>query len=456
MLSIRLRSMGEGCGETPACGGQCPHKIEKNPPLFLIDTSSMEPLLASYHLPFEAFRDLVTDGNMVVTDYIALDGYFHQNGMESYLTTDTMTIWVSQEEDAADPLFTFLSDHDYVVRESNLYGNENGWNMPYYKKIITDHPSGAIVVINYVLPAKGDPLSLLLTHLPVSTISWWESETDQFFTGWEEMTLQKKVFVKGMGPLEDPTLIDQYSPLCQEILGYLRFFGFQICEEPCVYVEEEDTREVLKKEDPFAGMTAFDLMAYEEVGCRDHLRASPWNILLQVGDTFHAYDRRVLARMMMEKEIVARGHHFFTTPHHQSVEEYTLTLLRTSDYSVVELVHAYDATLDATRHVTSVYHVNFYSVEGWQHGTIGATVSAPLKTEVTPIEPYVPDQVEVDAALDAVLAGPAAASSAARHEAMMALYRSAEQELDRERVLMAELAESLARYMVNGVPPREE
>jgi hypothetical protein len=257
-----------------------------------------------------------------------------------------------------------------------------------------------------------------------------------------------------MGPLEDPTNVGQYRPLCQEILGWLVFFGFQICEEPCVYVEEEDKREVLEQEDPFAGMTAFDLMAYEEVGCRDHLRASSWNILLQVGDTFHAYDRRVLSRMMMEKEIVARGHHLFTTPHHQSVEEYTLTLLRTSDYSIVELVHAYDATLDATHHVTSIYHVNFYSVAGWRCGDIGTTVSAPLKAEVVdaPVVPYVPDQ-EVNAALDAVLVG-SVASSAERHDAMMALYRSAEEELEHERSLMAELAESLVRYTMN-VPPRE-
>ena len=136
-------------------------------------------------------------------------------------------------------------------------------------------------------------------------------------------------------------------------------------------IEEADTRAGLKEADPFAGMTAFDLMAYEEVGCRDHLRASPWNILLQVGDTLHAYDRRVLDRMMREKEIVARGHHFFTTPHHQSVEEGIFMYLRASDYSVMELVHAYDATLDAASHVTSVYHVNFYSVEGWQHGDSG-------------------------------------------------------------------------------------
>jgi hypothetical protein len=200
-------------------------------------------------------------------------------------------------------------------------------------------------------------------------------------------------------------------------------------------VEKEDRREVLERDDPFAGMTAFDLMAYEEVGCRDHLRASPWNILLQVGDTLHAYDRRVLTRMMMEKEVVARGHHFFTTPHHQSVEEYTLTLLRASDYSVVELVHAYDATLDASNHVTSVYHVNFYSVEGWQHGDIGITVSAPLKTEVmeAPVEPY--------------------AEIHARHDEMMALYRTAEQELEEQRVLMAELAERLSREMSYHPPP---
>jgi len=401
----------------------------KRKTLFLTDTSSMEPLLAPYQLPFEAFRALVTEHDMLVTDHIALDGYFHQNGMESFLTTDTMTIWVSQEQGEVDPLLTFLSDHRYTVYETHMYGDENGdedgWSMPYHKKIITEHPNGAFVIINYVVPAKGNLLSLLLTHLPVSTISWWESDSDQFFTGWEELTLQKKVFVKGMGPLEDPTNVGQYSPLCQEILCYLRFFGFQICEEPCVYVEEEDKREVLKEEDPFAGKTAFDLMAYEEVGCRDHLRASSWNILLQVGDTFHAYDRRVLARMMMEKEIVARGHHFFTTPHHQSVEEYTVTLLRTSDYSIVELVHAYDATLDATHHVTSIYHVNFYSVAGWQHGDIGATVSAPLKTEVTPIEPY--------------------AEIHARHEELMGIYRTAEQELEEQRVLMAELADRLAR-----------
>lgn len=396
----------------------------------------MEPLLAPYHLPFEAFRRLVTDNGMVVTDYIALDGYFHQNGIESALTTDTMTIWVSHEEDAEDPLLAFLSQHDYVVRESHLYGDENDWeqmDVPYDKKIITDHPSGAIVIINYVSPAKGDLLSILLHYLPLSTTSWWESDSDRFFTGQEEFTLQRKVFVKGMGFLEDPTIVSQYSPRCQEILGYLLFFGFEICEEPCGYVEKEDRREVLEREDPFAGMTAFDLMSYEEVGCRDHLRASPWNILLQVGDTFHAYDRRVLTRMMMEKEVVARGHHLFTTPHHQSVEEYTLTLLRASDYSVVELIHAYDATLDATSHVTSVYHVNFYSVEGWQHGDIGTTVSAPLKTEVTPVVPY--------------------AEIHARHDEMMALYRTAEQELEEQRVLMAELAERLSREMSYYPPP---
>ena len=416
----------------------------------------MEPLLAPYHLPFEAFRRLVTDNGMVVTDHIALDGYFHQHGIESTLTTDTMTIWVSQEEDAEDPLLAFLSQHDYVVRESHLYGDENGWEVPYYKKIITDHPSGAIVVMDYVLPAKGDLLSILLHYLPLSTTSWWESDTDCFFTGWEEFTLQRKVFVKGMGLVEDLTNVDQYPPRCQEILGYLLFFGFEIGEEPCMAIEEADTRAGLKEADPFAGMTAFDLMAYEEVGCRDHLRASPWNILLQVGDTLHAYDRRVLDRMMREKEIVARGHHFFTTPHHQSVEEGIFMYLRASDYSVMELVHAYDVTLDATSHVTSVYHVNFYSVEGWQHGDSGITVSAPLKADVVeaPVEPY-----QVDAALDAVLAGPAAASSAARYEAMMDLYRSAEEELEEQRVLMAELAERLSREMSydshSHSPPQE-
>ena len=428
------------------------HKIEKEELLF-IDTSSMEPLLATYHLPFEAFRRLVTDGGMVVTDHIALDGFFHQNGMESALTTDTMTIWVSQEEDAEDPLLSFLSQHDYVVRESHLYGDENDWeqmDVPYYKKIITDHPSGAIIIMNHVLPSKGYLLPILLHYLPLSTTSWWESDTDRFFTGWEEFTLQRKVFVKGTGFLEDPTAVDQYSPRCQEILRYLVFFGFEIGEEPCMAIEEADTREVLKEADPFAGMTAFDLMAYEEVGCRDHLRASPWNILLQVGDTLHAYDRRVLDRMMREKEIVARGHHFFTTPHHQSVEEGIFMYLRASDYSVMELVHAYDVTLDATSHVTSIYHVNFYSVEGWQHGDSGTTVSAPLQADVVeaPIEPY-----QVDAALDAVLVGPAAASSAVRYEAMMALYRSAEEELEQERVLMAELAERLSREMSYHPPP---
>jgi hypothetical protein len=120
----------------------------------------------------------------------------------------------------------------------------------------------------------------------------------------------------------------------------------------------------------------------------------------------------------------------------------------------MELVHAYDATLDETHHVTSIYHVNFYSVEGWQHGDVGMTVSAPLKTEVLPVEPYVPDQVVINVAMDD--AGPAAASSAVRHEAMMDLYRSAEQELERERVLMAELAEHLSHYMERDALPREE
>ena len=78
----------------------------------------MEPLLAPYHLPFEAFRALVADRGILITDLLALDGYLLQNGIDSSLSIDTMNVWISHEEDAVDPFVSFLMEYDYVCQST--------------------------------------------------------------------------------------------------------------------------------------------------------------------------------------------------------------------------------------------------------------------------------------------------------------------------------------------------
>jgi hypothetical protein len=304
----------------------------------------------------------------------------------------------------------FLRENGYIVQAETEHESPS---TPFHKKITLVHESGPLIILYEVSPTKGPLLPLLRQYESMSITSWWDSHADDFMTEHETSTLMKQVFIKGSWQQEVP--MGNHSSL--EKIDVLVYCGFTVIEEPCMALNQPDAREWLDTMDPFEGLTAFDLMAYEDVGCCDHLRASVWNVLVCVGNVFHAYDRRVLYQMMREKEYSLQGHCFVTSPHQQTMTKRVLHYLCTSDHSVIEWVHAYDLP------ERSIYDVNFYTVDQWRRRTPGRVVLSPWVTDNR-------QRLGVD------------------HRAMIEQrirdgYRTIEEMVEHERRMMAQLVEDL-------------
>ena len=409
----------------------------------------MEQLLLSYHLPFHEFRAFINEHNMLVTGLVALEGYLLQNGVECAPMKKEISVWVhhnnrhrrdvvleayllrdgarildayrdqdseddsdqdseddsDQEWGALEWFMFFLKGHGYQSAENSRVFCQPA---PFYHTHCMTHESGPTILIHKVMPTKGPFLPLLSQYNPISVTSWWDSRENVFMTTYETITRAKQVFIPR---LQNTTHV---SSLQHDILSYLVSCGFTVIEEPCLPLHQEDTRAILETMDPFEGYMAFDLIAYEEIGCIDHLRSSAWNVLVCVNRAFYAYDRRVLFQMMREKEFVLQGHRFVTSPHQQSISEQALTYLCTSDYSVLEWVHAYDTS------ERSFYDVHFYTVNQWKQRTSDRVILSPLKTHIDP------------------------------RSNMENAYHTIEEMLERERTVMAQLIEQLQHRIDNA------
>ena len=402
----------------------------------------MERIIHSYWFPFEEFRAFVADHSMIVTGFAALKGYLLQNTIELASMKDSMDIWTYYEEerqrhgqgreqddhvvwgdgvmveedddhDSNDHMvwfLLFLREYGYIIQGDVEHPSQP---TPFHKKTTMVHESGPMITIYEVSPTKGPLLPLLHQYESTSITSWWDSHTDYFMTEYETSTLMKQVFIKGRWQQEAA----MRHPSSLEKLDDLVYCGFTVIEEPCIALNQPDGRELLDTMDPFEGLTAFDLMAYEDVGCCDHLRASVWNVLVCVGNVFHAYDRRVLYQMMREKEYILQGHCFVTSPHQQTMTQRVLHYLCTSDHSVIEWVHAYDVSEQ------SIYDVNFYTVDQWRHRTPGRVVLSPWVTDNR-------QRLGVD-------------HGAMGEQRIRDGYRTIEEMIQYERMIMAQLVEDL-------------
>lgn len=367
----------------------------------------MEYLIKSFNLPFESFRSFVTENNLIVTGNAATSGYFRQEDLPPYPEDGELFIWSSPTTEQT--LLDFLERHNYQLLSTISFANlifDGGIPYSWYTKEyrlfnrvnVENIDLDSIIIVRVC--QDNDPSEMLHSILRSDTdslTSWWISQTDRFETAYPHLTKEMKVFLhnrveyvwlnRPMNSIEFYQMIG-FTLVDKEVVNDVA----NVEEERCKPMSVEDDRKELSKsvgdaepfEDPFDGKKAFDLIAYEDVVIADFLRESKWHMVLQVGETFYAFHRKTLDRMLREHSIMTySGVILIDTPYRQTITNDVLDVLCHSDYSVMELIHEYDVSIDDKE--KSVYRVTFSTISQWRVGDIGYLSRPPPKEEIQPV-----------------------------------------------------------------------
>ena len=363
----------------------------------------MQDLIKSFNLPFESFRSFVTDHNLIVTGNAATAGYFRQEGLQHYPSEGELFIWSSPTKEQI--LLDFLERHNYQLLSTISFANlifDGGIPYSWYTKeyrlfnrVNVDNVDLDSIIIVRVCQ-DDDQLEMLQSILRSDTdslTSWWISETDRFETAYPSLTKEMKVFLHNRV---------EYVWLNRPMnsIEFYQMIGFtlvdkeeeQVIEERCRPLNVEDDRQELSTsstsadafEDPFDGKKAFDIIAYDDVVIADFLRDSKWHMVLQVGETFYAFHRKTLDRMLREHSTMTySGVILIDTPYRQTITNDVLEVLCHSDYSIMELIHEYDVSINDKE--KSMYRVTFSTIAQWRLGEVGYLSSPPPKDEIQPV-----------------------------------------------------------------------
>jgi hypothetical protein len=361
----------------------------------------MQGLIESFNLPFDSFRSFVTEHRLIVTGNAATSGYFRQEDLPPYPKEGEMFIWSSPTKEQI--LLDFLERNNYQVISSVLFADlifNGGIPLSWYTKEyrlfnrinVENVDFDSIIIVR--VSQDDDPLAMIDSIRRTDTdslTSWWISETDRFETAHPLLTKAMKVFLHNRV---------EYVWLNRPMnsVEFYQMIGFtlvdkekddEVIEERCRPLSSEDDRKELSSdeepfEDPFDGKKAFDLIAYDDVVIADFLRESKWHMVLQVGETFYAFHRKTLDRMMREHSMMTySGVILIDTPYRQTITNDVLDVLCYSDYSVMELIHEYDVSINDKE--KSMYRVTFSTIAQWRVGDIGYLSRPPPKDEIQPV-----------------------------------------------------------------------
>ena len=334
----------------------------------------MEALIRVYGLPYGPFRELMRTTNALVAGSAALAMYLQQDGQEPGFEAADLDIWVE--------------DTRQLVASSGAYqqfGNrylfinflvKNGFNVVCkYTSSATDYdPLHRIREILSFVNREGKKVQIVLLeeknligyvrdNFDLSVcMSWWDARTERFENAWPEDTLQREMHMTDASQASHAS--GGLDALAARQISRIQKYeerGFRLVERPCPATRKRDGLVGLEE---FAGQTAFDTISYEEVDCVDFLRATTWNVLLRIGEQFHAFHRKDLAAYL-EKHSMHHPHigKLYDTPHKQTITESAKVWMQWSDYAIVVLVSR--ETVDIGNHSKSLHECCFYTVEEW-------------------------------------------------------------------------------------------
>jgi hypothetical protein len=334
-----------------------------------LHTSSMESFLASYSLPFEEFRTLVTKQNALVAGSAALALYLQQEGIDPGFEPDDLDIWVEETHDtwfssgrvhqlANSTTFTlFLVKHGYdLTTKFDSTVNEHYYSTMTHIKHIFHFVNPHGKKVQLICVRDSNLVQYIHDHFDITAcISWWNAVNNVFHTVCEGLTCKKEFEILQDCVKEERTLarVEKYKAR-----------GFTVREPPCPALELMDPHENM---DELDGVTAFDVFAYDDVNAGTYLRQSSHHVLLHIGDQFHAYHRIQLCDYLKAH---TREHSDYgkvcELPHKQHIPYSTAPILSYSDYSIISLKQVFGTLYDAEYYTTaqwaaktpaSIYHL---------------------------------------------------------------------------------------------------
>ncbi len=341
----------------------------------------MEQFITSYGVDFERFQTLLQTTNSIVAGSSALALYLKQNDIEPGFEPTDIDIWI---EDT----FNIVSDINGYIQRGNIFLFtklllESGYNLTTkfqhfednnYTRSITKIKQMFSFVnqdnkeIQLIVVTEHDLIQYICTHFDMTQcMTWWNAFSNQFETLFPDLTCKKKISIM------NKSIIDQER--FNHRLGKYHLRGFTEIEVPPLFQHIMDSRTGLDSDD-FKDVQAFDVWNYEDVSSLEFLKKSHWNIIICIGEQFHAFHREHLYKFMSKKQsILPVIGHVYDTPYHQSITKKAVDIIPFSDYSIFELVEEYNVPY---RHSTkTLYTMKCYTVEDWIKGNPSYIISPP-------------------------------------------------------------------------------
>lgn len=338
----------------------------------------MEEFLTSYHIHYDEFQKVMSTTNSIIAGSAPLACYLKQNGIDPGFEPTNLDIFVETPYDIQGSIMSFLGQQDiskifhFLIRAGyNAIESEHAFNEMHNMKFAIEllHPTHK--KINLIVVRYRNLLDYIYTHFDLSgCMTWWEANTNTLKTVYPEFTSKKE-----MHPCDEYDPLDNMSDYYLARVEKYKSRGFTFYERPPNYVVKMDERAELSNPSCILhDNTAFDVIAYDEVSCVEYLRRSPWNILLQIGDKYHAYRRDVLYKTMMGTEtILPNIGYVYDTPHHQTITRSALTHILYADYSVYQLDNIYTVSFGLNNDQTKTLYslkcsdLSHYSSYNYNH-----------------------------------------------------------------------------------------
>lgn len=395
----------------------------------------MQSFIESYGLPFQGFRQLLTETNSLVAGSAALALYLKQEGVDPGFTPSDLDIWVEETHDtwhangrvdvlANSTKFTiFLVKHGYnLTTKFDSSINDNYYaKMSDVKHIFSfindDHKEIQVIML------RCQNLVSYIQHYfdLTACISWWVARDNVFRNSFPGLTCKREIHVLPNFAKEERTLarVEKYKKR-----------GFTVREVPCPALSRCD---IYQNIDKLEEENAFDVFAYDDVNAAEFLRQSTFHVLLRIGKQFYAYHRNTIVQYLREHTYESADYgKLCELPHKQLIPYEVLQFLPYSDYSIIELKQVID----------NLYYPEYYTTDQWAHQTPGQP------------QYLLPHSTAASSA--APLAAPSAAPSAVPGEVNNILHA-----IMRPRVIirhplseLAGLTEALSRSGISGVNMR--
>jgi len=347
----------------------------------------MEAFLQTYHIPFTPFHDLLKTTNSLIAGSAPLALYLQQEGMDPAFIPNDLDIFIQDthclfvenghlnQKSAMLRFSTFLFQHGYSLTTKFESDREYYSSLQQIKQILSFlHPSGKEIQLIVLIVA--DLLQYIHAHFDLSVCcTWYNARANRFETS-DEGVVKREMSV--------PTGVDPYNEMVHRRIQKYVSRGFTLVLPSAIHCR--DTRLTLGRPGcPLIGVKAYDMMELEEVDAVGYLSDSRKHMVVKSGAQFYAFHRDTLHECMMSRRVTvpcsSGAFEAYETPFNQTITHHAHTCLPYEDFSVYELIFAYNAPIRIGLQ-KAIFTMNAYTVEGWKNKMVGAIFAPPVHVEM--------------------------------------------------------------------------